>query len=89
MSDLVVDEVGVSSFVAAVSAHASVVGAECSDLGSAVGSWTVADALGNVSVVLTVLDRTFADASAGVARDARMSGEAWRSTDSGMAMRPV
>ncbi|MCM0639516.1 alpha-mannosidase [Cellulomonas wangsupingiae] len=89
MRDLKVDDAGVASFAAAVDAHAGPVGAECTATGQALGSGAVQDALGNVSLVLTVLDQALAEGAGALARDARSSGQAWRSADSRLAMRAV
>ncbi|MCC2314155.1 alpha-mannosidase [Cellulomonas xiejunii] len=89
MADLRVDDVAVASFASAVQAHAGLVGAECTATGQALGSGLVQDALGNVSLVLTVLDQALAEGAGALARDARSSGQAWRSADAGIAMRAV
>ncbi|UUI71535.1 alpha-mannosidase [Cellulomonas xiejunii] len=89
MVDLMVDDAAVASFAAAVHAHAGLVGAECTATGQVLGSGVVQDALGNVSLVLTVLDQALAEGAGALARDARSSGQAWRSADTGIAMRAV
>ncbi|WP_291813217.1 hypothetical protein [Cellulomonas sp.] len=45
--------------------------------------------MGNVSLVLTVLDQALADGAGALARDARSSARAWESADVGIAMRAV
>ncbi|GIG41721.1 alpha-mannosidase [Cellulomonas phragmiteti] len=89
MADLKVDDVAVASFAAAVGAHTGPVGAECTATGQALGSGTVQDALGNVALVLTVLDRALADGAGALACDARATSQAWASTDSRMAVHAV
>lgn len=89
MPDLTVDDAALTSFASRIGAHASVVGAECAAAGQALGSGLVQDALGNVSLVLTVLDRALADGAAALSRDARSTAEAWASTDTGLSMRAV
>ncbi|MBO3089410.1 alpha-mannosidase [Cellulomonas dongxiuzhuiae] len=89
MVDLRVDDGAVASFAAAVGAHAGVAGAECTAAGHALGSGIVQDALGNVSLVLTVLDQALADGAGALAHDARSTELIWGSTDTGIAMRAV
>ncbi|MBF0688420.1 MAG: alpha-mannosidase [Cellulomonas sp.] len=89
MVDLRVDDGAVASFAAVVGAHAGVAGAECTAAGQTLGSGIVQDALGNVSLVLTVLDQALADGAGALARDARSSARAWESADVGIAMRAV
>lgn len=89
MTDLKVDTADVGSFAAALDQNAGVVGAECSATGQTLGSGMVQDALGNVSLVLTVLDQALASGASALARDARASGEVWSAADGKMAMRPV
>ena len=89
MADLRVDSAAVRTFAAAVSAHTSLVGAECSASGQALGSGLVQDALGNVLLVLTVLDQALAEGAGALAGDARASGDVWVATDRGMAARAV
>ncbi|ADG76199.1 hypothetical protein Cfla_3320 [Cellulomonas flavigena DSM 20109] len=89
MTDLKVGAADVANFVAALDQHAGVVGAECYATGQMLGSGMVQDALGNVSLVLTVLDQALATGAGALARDARSTGNAWSGADSGMSMRPV
>ena len=89
MTDLKVDAVNIAFFAAALDQHAAVVGAECSATGQMLGSGMVQDALGNVSLVLTVLDQALATGASALARDARASGDVWSAADGRMAMRPV
>jgi len=87
--DLTVDAAALASFMAAVVAHANPVGAECVATGHVLGSGLVQDALGNVALVLTVLDQALADGADALARDARDTGEAWVAADRGLSTRPV
>lgn len=87
MTDLKVGAAEVAHFAAALEQHAGVVGAECYATGRTLGSGMVQDALGNVSVVLTVLDQALATGAAALARDARASGDTWSATDHRMSMR--
>ena len=89
MSELKVDDGAVASFSTAVAVHAGPLGAECVATAQVLGSGVVQDALGNVSLVLTVLDQALADGAHALARDARSSAHAWDATDSGVAMRAV
>lgn len=89
MADLKVDAASVAGFAAALDQHAGVIGAECYATGQTLGSGIVQDALGNVSLVLTVLDQTLAEGAGALARDARSSGDAWSSADQRMSMRAV
>src|SRR5690606_22337948 len=85
MTDLKVGAVDVANFAAALDQHAGVVGAECYATGQLLGSGMVQDALGNVSLVLTVLDQALAAGAGALARDARASGDAWSAADSRMS----
>ena len=89
MTDLKVDAAGVASFAAALGAHAGPVGADCAAVGHALGSGVVRDALGDVGLVLTVLDQALADGAGALARDARAVGDTWASADAGLSVRPV
>ncbi len=89
MRDLTVDARVVESFAAAVAVHAHPVGTECVATGHALGSGVVQDALGNVTLVLSVLDQALADGAGALAREARATDEAWVATDGGLSMRPV
>ncbi|UZN03075.1 alpha-mannosidase [Cellulomonas sp. S1-8] len=86
MSDLKVDRSAVEDFVLMTSESTTVVGAECVATAQVLGSGRVQDALGNVSLVLTVLDQALAGGASELARDARSSVEVWVTTDTGMAM---
>ena len=87
MTDLNVDAADVAEFAAALDQHSCVVGAECYATGRALGSGIVQDALGNVSVVLSVLDQVLATGAGVLARDARSSGDMWSAIDHCMSMR--
>ncbi|ADG76187.1 alpha-1,2-mannosidase [Cellulomonas flavigena DSM 20109] len=89
MTDLKVDVADVGNFAAVLDQQAGVVGAECHATGQALGAGMVQDALGNVSLVLTVLDQALATGAGALALDARSSGDAWSAADSRMSMRPV
>ncbi|GIG41955.1 alpha-mannosidase [Cellulomonas phragmiteti] len=89
MTDLKVDSADVADFAASLDQHAGVVGAECYATGHTLGSGIVQDALGNVSLVLTVLDQALATGAGALARDSRASGDAWSAADRGMSMRAV
>lgn len=89
MADLRVDDAALGTFATTLAAHAGVVGAECVATGSALGSGVVQDALGNVSLVLTVLDRALAGGAEVLSRDARSTARTWESADAGMVVRPV
>ncbi|MBD7917029.1 alpha-mannosidase [Cellulomonas sp. Sa3CUA2] len=89
MSDLKVDVGAVASFVAAVESQAALVGAECVSTGRALGSGIVQDAVGTVSLVLTVLDQALAAGASDLALDARSSENTWARADSSIAMRPA
>lgn len=89
MTDLKVSAADVASFAAALDQHSGVVGAECYATGRTLGSGMVQDALGNVSVVLTVLDRALAEGAGAVARDVRSSGDAWSEADRRFSVRAV
>lgn len=89
MTDLRVGAAEVASFAAALDQHSGPVGAECYATGQSLGSGRVQDALGNVSVVLTVLDEALAQGAGAVARDVRSSGDAWSETDRRISMRAV
>lgn len=89
MTDLQVTADAVAAFAGAVATHSAPVGAECTATSGVLGSGVVQDALGNVSLVLTVLDRALAGGAGALARDARSTGESWSSADAGIAMRPV
>jgi len=89
VTDLTVDAATVGSFATAVAVYAKPVGAECVATGHALGSGQVQDALGNVTLVLSVLDQALADGVGALAREARSTGEAWIATDGGLSMRPV
>ena len=86
MSDLEVDRTVVATFASALASHAGPVGAECVDAAHALGSGVVRDALGNVALVLAVLDRASADGASALARDGRSAGDAWASVDRGLIM---
>jgi len=89
VADLRVDDVTVVSFAAALEAQSGLVGAECVATGQMLGSGLVQDALGNVSLVLTVLDQALGEGAGALARDARSSVHAWDVADGGLAMRAV
>lgn len=89
MTDLKVGAADVANFGAALDQHTGVVGAECYATSHALGSGMVQDALGNVSLVLTVLDQALADGAGALARDARSSGDVWSAADRRMSMRAV
>lgn len=89
MTDLRVGAADVANFAAALDQHVGVVGAECYATGQTLGSGMVQDALGNVSLVMTVLDQALATGAGALAREARSSGDAWAAVDSGISMRPV
>lgn len=81
MTDLQVDAEAVATFAAAIDAQSGSVGAECTATAHVLGSGVVQDALGNVSLVLTVLDTALAGGAAALTRDARSAGDAWASAD--------
>lgn len=87
MTDLKVGAADVADFAAALDQHSGVVGAECFATGQTLGSGIVQDALGNVSVVLSVLDQALATGAGALARDARSSGDMWSAIDHRMSMR--
>ena len=87
--DLAVDVAAVTSFAAVVAVHASPVGAECFATGPGLGSGLVQAALGNTTLVLTLLDQALADGAGALAQEARKTGEAWVATDEGLSVRPV
>ena len=89
MTDLKVGASDVADFAAALDQHAGPVGAECYATGQTLGSGMVQDALGNVSLVLTVLDQALATGAGALARDARSAGDAWSGADNRLSMRPV
>jgi len=84
VGDLLVDESAVESFVSRTATAAGVVGAECAATGPVLGSWRVQDALGDVSVVLTVVDLACAESAGRIVADAGATVDAWRSVDSGL-----
>lgn len=89
MADLKVHAASVAGFAAALDQHVGVIGAECYATGQTFGSGIVQDALGNVSLVLSILDQTLADGAGALARDTRSSRDAWSSADQRMSMRAV
>lgn len=89
MADLKVDAVALTTFATALGAESGVVGAECSATDRALGSGVVQDALGNVSPVLTVLDRALADGASALALGARSARQSWASADASISMQAV
>lgn len=89
MTDLQVGADALATFAGTIATHSAPVGAECTATSGVLGSGVVQDALGNVSLVLTVLDRALAGGAGALGRDARSTGESWSSTDAGLVMRPV
>lgn len=89
MPDLTVDEAAGAAFASAIGAHAAALGADCMDTGGALGSGVVRDALGNKSLVLTLLDRAMAAGAGALAHDARAAEGSWTSVDPSVAAKAV
>lgn len=89
MPDLHVQADAVAGFAVAVDAHARPVDVECTATAHVLGSGVVQDALGNVSLVLTVLDRALAEGAVELQRDALSAVDYWDSTDVRLTVRPA
>lgn len=87
MNELKVDDAAVASFAAALRTHAGPVGAECVATGQTLGSGLVNDALGNVVLVLSVMDDALAGGAVTLADDAGAAGQSWSTLDASMSMR--